>query len=141
MKTKKPGRWFKRDIALMTDALRLFAHEAAPIGGLRRSEQTACAARLTEILTAHRIDIIIADFASQEAYHLESAARNRACAESAPITGAWGASTDEMIARFHTHAQEAETKASRYTSLIARIRAEGLPPEVLEFDPRTQQPQ
>lgn len=50
------------------------------------------------------------------------AEQNRDCAESAPITRAWGDSTNEMVAKFREQERRYTAEADRYADLAVRLR-------------------
>lgn len=87
-------------------------------------------------LAAHRQEIVLADFRGLRSFYAKRVGEYRAGSEHyAKKAEEWKQDTSEMVERLARLAAESEKDVAYADGLIARIEAEGLPPEVLAFDP------
>jgi hypothetical protein len=130
-------KWTKADIARMRgsiDTFFLISRPLTPAFGGRRDEGFTVAFR--SWLGAHRVEIIARSHEAAAIICKTRAADSReTAAHFRNHPEVMGSSTPEMIARFEQLAVEDDRGAIREMKLAARVRAEPLPPEVLDYDP------
>jgi len=89
-----------------------------------------------ERLNTHRAAIVCSGIAELGAIALDRANKNQDAADHfAAHPKVYGKSTPEIIERFTRLAKEDRKDVKRAELLIARIETEGLPPEVVDYDP------
>lgn len=125
------ARWTKADVKRLCGAIDTYFVVVRPLGALGDFPT-----RFREVLAAHRQDIVVSALAGFERMLHARVTENRAAAVHAVFNPhVWGSSAGSMAARFETLAREAERDIERSEKLVARVRAEGLPPEVIAYDP------
>lgn len=128
-------RWTKKDVKIMCGAISSFWLENRPLGDSTR-ELSSALSEVRQYLQARRAEVVCRGIASLGNIALDRLQKNSDFVEhlrSHP--GVYGKSTAEMIERFDNLAREERKDVERARALIARIEAEGLPPEVIAFDP------
>lgn len=119
----------------MCQAISSFWLVNRPLGDSTR-ELSSALSEVRQCLQARRAEVVCQGIANLGNIALERLQKNSDFVEhlrSHP--GVYGKSTPEMIERFDNLARENHKDAERARTLIARIEAEGLPPEVIAFDP------
>lgn len=121
-----PKKWTKKDIKTLCgqlDSFWVYNRMYYPSEAIAR------------VIGEKRQDIVIGNLRGFQNMVRERAQKDREGAEHARTSGVWGKSTDEMVQRFTKGAEESEKSVAKIDQLIARIEAEGLPPEVAEYMP------
>jgi hypothetical protein len=129
------SKWTKKDIKSLCGAISTFWLYNRPLGSSAREALDAAEA-VRRHLAEHRAEIIIAGIAELRGIAEDRTRQNQETADHfAAHPEIYGSSTPEMIKRFSDLAADNRKAVTRMTVLIARIEAEGLPPEVEAFDP------
>jgi hypothetical protein len=83
-----------------------------------------------------RLEVVLAGMREFVAMHEERSAENAKTADHFEANpGIYGKATPEMVQRFRGFAAEEAKDAAAARALVAKVEAEGLPPEVVAFDP------
>lgn len=139
-------RWTKTAIRQMKAALDWSLHSNRPIApafgprlGEREDFTTHFRAWFEE--PGRRAAIIVSHFRGLESLMRDRAQSDRKTVEHAQANPhVWGKGTDEIVERFSRLARESGSAAEKIADLVARIEAEGLPPEVEAYDPTESRP-
>lgn len=155
----KPRRWTKREIKQLCSALDSFLLCNRPIESMSMANQPrreAFNAWLDKALGEHRVEVVVAEVRSLRNLFARRADESRKTAEhyrthpelyGEPSKMIWDgdrrtyisrdAAIAQVVDRFNGYAAEEDKAVQISDRLIARIETEGLPPEVLSYDPRT----
>ena len=128
-------KWTKKDVKIMCQAISTFWLINRPLGDSLAAHQRALA-RVREYLSERREEVVCVGIADLADLAAERARKDQEAADhfrSHPEV--YGEGTPEMIARFEELAAESRGDVARAEKLVAKIHAEGLPPEVVGFDP------
>lgn len=129
------AKWTKKDISICKNALSSFWLVNRPLGDSLREREVAYAA-VRQHVTDHRVDVVCGGIAQLRQISNERALKNQQSADHfAEHPNVYGSATPEMIARFSKLAADDRKEATKAQMLIAKIQAEGLPPEVVAYDP------
>ena len=91
---------------------------------------------IASVIREKRLDVVLSGLRSFLAMHEDRAQKNAETAdrfEAHPEV--YGRATPEMITRFRGLAEDERKAAEGVRALITKVEAEGLPPDVLAFDP------
>jgi hypothetical protein len=127
-------RWTKKDIGTMRGTLSTFWLYNRPLGDSLSASRDA--AEVRELLKEQRTEVVLTslrDHVNMLARRAEEYAKTARYYADHPEV--MGSSTLGMIARFENLAKETTKGIDQKVALIKRIEAEGLPPEVVDFDP------
>jgi hypothetical protein len=127
--------WTKKDIKVLCQAISTFWLVNRPLGDSLAEHERALA-EVRAYLAEHREEVVCAGVAELGGIAAERARQNQETAyhfRSHPEV--YGKSTPEMIERFTRFAAENHRDLAWAEKLVARVQAEGLPPEVVAFDP------
>jgi hypothetical protein len=128
-------KWTKKDIKTLCGALSTFWLCNRPLGNSYEQTMKAIPA-IRQFLEKHRKEVVIDGISQLQAIAMERAKKDQDVADHfALYPNVYGKSTPEMIKRFSDLATEDRKDVEKANSLIARIKTEGLPPEVEAFDP------
>jgi hypothetical protein len=128
-------RWTKKDIRTMCGTLSTFWLYNRPLGDSLSASQGA-AAEVREFLKVHRKEAVLAglqDRINVIAGRAEEYAKTAKHYADHPEV--MGSSTSQMIDRFNNLAEMETRDVDKLNVIIERIGFEGLPPEVVDFDP------
>lgn len=133
-------RWTKADIRRLTgqlDTAWLYARPLQPAHGGRPDGREAFR---TWLATGdNRTRVVLQGLGGWERRSAGRAQQNRDTAQHARTSGVWGSSTEEMVQRFERLAAADTKDVQLVQRLVARVKAEGLPPEVVAYDPTVPQ--
>lgn len=128
-------KWTKRDIKIMCQTISTFWLVNRPLGFSAR-EHASALAEVREYLREHRTQVVcrgIADLGNlAHSRYLENA---QTAEHFKTHPNVYGSSTPEMIERFTNLAAESLKDFEKAKALIERVEREGLPDEVVEYDP------
>jgi hypothetical protein len=128
-------KWFKKDIKTMCQAIASFWLVNRPLGDSMR-DHNAALDEVRAYLQEHRPLVVCHGIAELGGIAQEREQKDLDFVEHLRIhPHVYGTSTPEMIERFSKSAAENHKTVMKAEALIAKIEAEGLPPEVLSFDP------
>jgi len=128
-------KWTKKDIKTLCQAISTFWLYNRPLGDSYEQTMKAIAS-MRQFLEKHRQEVVIGGISELQTIATERAKKDQDTADHfASHPNAYGKSTPEMIKRFSDLAAEDRKDVEKAKSLIARIKTEGLPPEVEAFDP------
>jgi len=106
-----------------------------PLGDSMAASKGA-ALEVREFLKIHRTEAVLAGLQELVNMFAERAEKNAETAKHyAAHPDIMGDGTPEIVERFDRLAMEATRDADKGAALIERIKLEGLPPEVVDFDP------
>jgi hypothetical protein len=128
-----PAKWTKADVKRLRGAIDSWWLCNRPLSG---PASEALLERASEVIAEHRVAIAIAGIRELRGIARDRAVEDRKTAEHfRQHPNVYGSHTPEMIARFETSAAEGDRSVNLADRLIARVEAEGLPPEVSGYDP------
>ena len=129
------SRWTKRDVKTLCQTISTFWLVNRPLGdSLSEHERVLEAVRW--YLVQHRSDVVCAGVAELGEMAAERARQDQETADHfRDHPEIYGKSTPAMIERFSKLAAVGRGNADKAERLVVKIRSEGLPPEVVAFDP------
>ncbi len=141
MTQPRARRWYKKDVKAMLGALDHVWLVAQPLPSMMGLAAGALDEARGRFVALDRARLVIGHFANLAAL-FESRAKEQADAVVSFVeTRAYGDSTEMMVERFEKLAAGTRKDVARLHKLIERIENEGLPAEVVEFDPTQPQAQ
>jgi uncharacterized membrane protein len=91
---------------------------------------------IAAVIAEKRLDVVLSGLRGLAGMHEERARKNAETADHFEANpGIYNASTPEMVSRFRGYAVDEQKGGAALRTLIAKVEAEGLPAEVLSFDP------
>jgi hypothetical protein len=127
-------KWTKKDIRTLCATLDTFALLNRPLTDAL-SAHTEAEGRIRAAIAAKRQDIVLADLRSTRARLAERYSKTCECIGNALVRNIYGNSTAEFVERFKAQACEEDEAAKKAEELVLRVVREGLPPEVVAYDP------
>jgi hypothetical protein len=128
-------KWTKKDIKTLCQTISTFWLCNRPLGDSYEQTMKAIAS-MRQFLEKHRKEVVIGGISELQAIAMERAKEDQDTTDHFALhPNVYGKSTPEMIKRFSDLAAENRKDVEKAKSLIARIKAEELPPEVEAFDP------
>jgi hypothetical protein len=128
-------KWTKKDIKILCQAISTFWLHNRPLGDSYEKTMKAIEG-VRQFLEKHRQEVVIGGISELQAIAMERAKKDQDAADHFALhPNVYGKSTPEMIKRFSNLAAKDLKDVKKAESLIARIKTEGLPPEVETFDP------
>lgn len=123
------GRWLKKDVRSLCSQIDSF---------VLSHERYRPKAQIRDAIERNRPRIVcdgLRGFRAMIDERLNGHTGYAASAEHARTSGVWGSATAEMVARFEAGAAECRAAIAKIDALIARVEAEGLPPDVAGYMP------
>lgn len=131
-------KWTKKDIRIMCQAISSFWLVNRPLS-YRPGEFDMFREELNAYLSEYRTEVVVGGIADLGKLNQDRAAEAQAAASHfLNNPKVMGKSTPEMVERFTNYAREYQADADKAAVLVAKIRSQGLPPEVMSFDPTQQ---
>jgi hypothetical protein len=129
------SQWTKKDIKIMCNALSSFWLVNRPLS-YRHDEWERAKNMVIAHLDQHRAEIVISGVAQLASIASDRVQKNQETADHfLNHPNIYGSSTPEMVERFTSLARESQRDVDKAAILVAKIQAEGLPPEVINFNP------
>lgn len=129
------AKWTKKDIAELCQTLSTFWLVNRPLRD-SLSETLNAADKVRQVLNTHRTKIVIDGLLDFRSLCEKREERDQGAADHFKAhPEVYGSSTPEMISRFEKLAENSRKDIRKIEKLIERINAEGLPLEVMTFDP------
>jgi hypothetical protein len=129
-------KWTKKDIKLLCGMLDTFVLVNRPIHGMMIDRALEDSARMliAEKLAKHRTDVVLAGIRGARATSSERYSSNCETVGNEIVRFA-KALDDEMVIRFVEMARNEDAESKKLEALLYRVLDEGLPPEVVAYDP------
>ncbi len=129
--TTPSKKWTKKDIKSLCsqiDSFWLFKRDHYSPDSLRAA------------IDVHRVGIVTGGLRGFQSMSRERGLQERQTVEHAKKSGVHGTGTEVIVERFTKLAEDSEKDVAKIDQLVARIEAEGLPPEVLAYLPEALRP-
>lgn len=129
-----PGKWTKKDIKTCCSQLDTYWLSRSPSRTVQSEQDSA--ERLAFVLAGNgRKEIVLAGLRGMRELHGERYNQECQTIGNAYARDIYGAGRDEFVARFIKLAQDTDKERGLYEKLALRVYHEGLPPEVVAYDP------
>jgi hypothetical protein len=135
-----PRKWTKKDVKALCFAIDGFWLSVRPTGGTLAQIEEA-ERRFAELISvpARRVEVVLRDVRGFEQLHAQRYRDN--CSVVGNEIARFGKGLDdELVRRFVQMAKDEDASGKKCTELRERILAEGLPKEVLDYDPFARRP-
>lgn len=120
-------KWTKKAIGTMTGILD---------GVWLQERMYHPAEKIRGAIESQRLRLVMSGLEAHVRISTERAKEHQDTANHARTSGIWGASTEEMFQRFVGYARDEQKATEKLRILLARVEAEGLPPEVETYLPQ-----
>ena len=130
-----PKKWTKKDIKALCAQLDTYWLSRSPDRTLS-SEREARARMATQLANVEqRTQVVLSGLRGMRALHADRYLQECQTIGNAIVRDIYGSSRDEFVERFIKLAKESDADQAMYEALVLRVYAEGLPSEVLSYDP------
>ena len=128
-------KWFKKDIKILCGTISTFWLMNRPLGD-SMSEHQRVLERVRQFLAEHRVEVVCSEISGLGNLAAERSKKYQDTVDHFTAhPEVYGKSTPMMIERFSKLAAESRKDVAKAQILLTRIQTEGLPPEVMGFDP------
>lgn len=126
-------KWTKKDIKALCAQLDTYWLTRSPDRTL--ASEKAAKESMGSILERGRQDIVLAGLRGMRELHADRYNQQCQTIGNALVRDIYGKSRDEFVAKFIELAKQTDAERKLYEDLVLRVVKEGLPPEVVSYDP------